>query len=281
MSNRFENPSKLGTFCNTQKKLKMNCEKSASIESAQRRASDLHRSGFLKGAIDVLEVELAHSPDEGTLWQFRAELLHQAGDFALALDNIERAQMLVPLSNQGQRVLAECYAKLGHKELAITAYQLLATQPQLDTTLAIEVQRALGALGQWREAAKVCRRVLDESPDDDRALFALARALLQLGQPSEAAVPLLRRAVYLAPHVEQYRIALVIQLVDQRRCDDAYAELVLLPVGELKHVCCKGCLRRLLELAVLHGDAPRAAIFASQLARFETHKVAHGGDVAE
>jgi tetratricopeptide (TPR) repeat protein len=254
------------------KKLKMDCEKSSQPNSAIQRVIDLAQRGFAKGAIDVLKVELASSPDDGELWHLRAELLHRASKFAEALDNIERAQLLVPLTHQGQLVLADCYAQCGHRELALTAYQLLAEQSPLDAAVAMKMQYGLGSLGEWREAAKICRRVLEQTPDDDQALFALARALLQLGQPSETVVPLLRRAVYLGPQIEQYRIALVTQLVDQGRCDDAYAELELLPVGELKHVCCKGCLRRLLELAVLHGDAARAAVFASQLAKFAEHK---------
>ncbi|WP_442482752.1 tetratricopeptide repeat protein [Aeoliella sp. SH292] len=257
----------------------MDCEKSSQPNSAVERATNLAGHGFLKGAIDVLEVELARAPDDGKAWQLRGELLHQAGDFATALDNMERAQLLVPLTQRGQLVLADCYARCGHKEPAKFAYELLAGEAELDATVAIQVQQGLGSLGEWREAAKLCRRVLEQTPDDDQALFALARALLQLGQPSETAVPLLRRAVYLAPHVEQYRVALVTQLVDQGRCDEAYAELELLPVGELKHVCCKGCLRRLLELAVLHGDSGRAAAFAAQLAKFaEQGASAHGGE---
>lgn len=257
----------------------MDCEKSSAAESAIHRAQDLAGRGFLKGAIDVLEVELAKSPDLGKAWELRGELLHQAGDFAAALDNIERAQLLVPLTPMGQLVLADSYARCGHKEPARLAYELLAGEAELGTSVAMKVQQGLGSLGEWRAAAKLCRRVLEQTPDDDHALFALARALLRLGQPSETVVPLLRRAVYLAPHIEQYRIALVTQLVEQGRCNDAYAELRLLPVGELKHVCCKGCLRRLLELAVLHADSPRAAVLAAQLAKFTEQKAAsHEGE---
>lgn len=228
----------------------------------------MHRRGFTRGAIDVLEVELARGPDDGHLWESRGMLLYHAGRLAEALHDVEQAQLLVPLEPAARFVMAECLRLLDHEDLAGDVYLALADDcPPTDELLPL-VQRGLGQLGMWPEVARLCRWVLEHVPDDDLQVYLLSQAALQMDQPPQAVVPLLRRAVYLAPSVQRYRAALVIQLVEMRRCDDAYRELRQLPVAALEDICCKGCLRRLLELAMAYGDSPRAGAFAAQLASF-------------
>lgn len=262
----------------TLKKLIFSCEKSCPRKSACGRALDMHRRGFTRGAIDVLEVELARSPDEGHLWQIRALLLYHDGRLAEALHDVERAQMLVPLMPTARLVMAEGLRHLGRKELAGDVYLALAESCSAVDEMLPLVQHGLGRLGMWAEVARLCRWVLHFSPDDDLQLYLLSRSSLHLGQPAESVVPLLRRAVYLAPSVERYRAALIVQLIEQRRCDEAYNELRQLPVAALEGICCKGCLRRLLELAMAYGDSPRAGVFAAQLASFVPQSAAQQGD---
>lgn len=261
----------------TLKKLIFSCEKSCQAGSTCFRALDMHRRGFTRGAIDVLEVELTRLPDDGHLWQVRALLLYHAGRFAEALHDVERAQLLVPLMPAARFVMAECLRHLDHEELAGDVYLALAEKCSASDELLPLLQRGLGQLEMWPEVARICRWVLDHVPDDDLQVYLLSRAALQMDQPPQAVVPLLRRAVYLAPSVHRYRAALVIQLVEMRRCDEAYRELRQLPDAALQDVCCKGCLRRLLELAMAYGDAPRAGAFAAQLASFVPQSAAEQG----
>ncbi|WP_425395349.1 tetratricopeptide repeat protein [Aeoliella sp.] len=237
----------------------------------------MHRRGFTRGAIDVLEVQLAQTPDDGHLRQVRALLLYHLGRLTEALRDVEQAQLLVPLDSATQFVYAECLVHEDHHELAGDAYLALAERCEPGDDFLPLVQRGLGRLGRWEDVARLCRQALDHTPDDDWQLYLLSRASLHLGQPADAVVPLLRRAVYLAPAVERYRAALAVQLVEQRRCDEAYHQLRQLPVAALDGICCKGCLRRLLELAMAYGDSPRAAAFAAQLASFVPQSTADGG----
>ena len=242
------------------------CRNSKCCSAACRRAIELFERGFTRGAIDILEVELAKSPHNGHLWRLRAVLLHQGGQLLEALDNIERAQLLVPLDHYGQLILADGLCEVGRDALAADTYHTLAKQPGLDLVVLNGLYAGFAKLGHWRDAARVCRLALEQTPDDDTLLFALARSLMQLEQPADAIVPLLRRAVQLAPTVQSYRVALVVQLVKQRRCDEAYTQLRMLPAAAIDSVCCHGCLRRLIALAIEFGDGPRASAFAAQLA---------------
>lgn len=235
--------------------------------SLAERAAELHRLGFTRGAIDILEVELRHSPEDGHLWQLRALLLHDAGRWSEALDNIERAQLLIPLHHQGQFVLADGLREAGRTALALDLYRQLAAAPDLPAELLQPLYHGFACLGAWHAAAVVCRRALKLYPEDDRICFALAQAMMELRQPTEIVTALLRRAVQLAPEAARYRVSLVLHLLAAGSDEEAYAELARVPVERLDAICCRCCVAKLLQLACDHGDAARATCLAWQLAQ--------------
>jgi Flp pilus assembly protein TadD len=73
------------------------------------------------------------------------------------------------------------------------------------------IREALGraefALGMHARAATRFRDVLEDAPDNDYALYALGRCLLELGRPDEARAHL-RLARALSPGSDLYREAL-------------------------------------------------------------------------
>lgn len=241
----------------------MNCQNSIDV---RRRAAEMFANGFHRGAIDVLEVATRQAPDDGSLWCARAKMLHGVGRRVEALDNIERAQLLVPLDCCGRLILADGLREVGRETLAADAYLALAEEENLDGNILVGLYDGFAHLEMWRKAAQVSRSAVIETPDDDAAIFNLARALIALEQPAESVVPLLRRAVQLAPKSESYRLALVVQLLRQRSCDEAYDELRVLSKSSITSICCRGCGRRLLALAIEYGDRERAALIATQLA---------------
>ncbi|QDU57644.1 tetratricopeptide repeat protein [Aeoliella mucimassa] len=256
----------------------MSCEKSPN-ESVARRAVELHQRGFTKAAIDILEVELQDHPNRGNLWQLRAELLHHQGRFDLALENLEHALLLVPLQTKGHLLLADCHRRLGHDELATHIYLELAEHTGLEDNDLWQLLRGLAATGNWRQAAEVCRREVQQKPDDDRLLFCLAQSLVRLRQPAERVVPLLRRAIHLAPCNCRYRVVLVLQLLKHHRDQEAYDELRQITATDVDSICCRGCLHRLLQLALSQGDADRAEALARHLAEVNEDQSHHEEDL--
>ena len=244
----------------------MACEKSRP-DSVIQRARELHQRGFTKAAIDILEVELQGRPNEGILWHLRATLLYGLGRFVEALADIEQAMMLIPLDSRGHLLLADCHRKLGHQEMAIHTYTELANhRAGMSEEDLLRLLRGLAATGCWKQAAQVCRQEVEVHPDDDRMLFCLAQSLVRLSQPADTVLPLLRRAIQLAPAVCRYRVVLVLQLIKHNRTREAYQELTNITAMDIDSICCRGCLHRLLQLALAHGDADRAETFARQLA---------------
>lgn len=105
----------------------MDCQKTPGDRSAYHRATQLHRRGFTKGAVDVLEVELFRSPDDGLLWRLRAQLLYELKRYDEALVNVEHAQLLTPLDVCDRLVLADCLHRVDKVELARGVYRAVVS----------------------------------------------------------------------------------------------------------------------------------------------------------
>jgi len=232
----------------------------------------LSSRGFAKAAIDVLEAGLFDSPDDGHLWQARAILLRKAGRHEEALDNIERAQVLVPLSHSGRIVLADGLRTAGRTQLSFDVYRSIAADKKLTADHLAELHRGFVELKAWHDSVAVCRRALEMTPDDDAIWFALAESLIRLEQPYEIVASVLRRAIQLAPTTHRYRVALVLQMLGQRYFGEAYYELCRIPVDALEDHCCGCCLDALLRLVCDIGDEQRSTKLAAMLANHNAQK---------
>jgi len=82
-------------------------------------AQQLYRDGFIAGSVDLLQTTLQDSPEHGELWELLGVIYLVEGNTGLALDSLERANSLFPLSFGGKLALDECYRR---EESAATLY---------------------------------------------------------------------------------------------------------------------------------------------------------------
>ena len=84
-----------------------------------QNAQQLYRAGFVEAAIDLLQKNLRDTPEYGELWELLGVIYLVEGKTGLALDSLERANRLFPLSFGGKLALDECYRR---EESAATLY---------------------------------------------------------------------------------------------------------------------------------------------------------------
>ncbi len=149
----------------------------------------LRRARLQDGYGRVLRACLAHAPDDTRLRRALAELLHEAGDDAEALDAIDGWLALRPGDE----------AALG-----------------LQGTVLVSLGRADEALAQFRALGA-------RSPGNPRHWTNLGNTLRLLGRLDEA-VPLLRRAAELAPRDGQIRLNHAVALLHAGRLEAGWPE---------------------------------------------------------
>ena len=76
-----------------------------------QNAQQLYRDGFIAGSVDLLQTTLQDFPEHGELWELLGVIYLVEGNTGLALESLERANSLFPLSFGGKLALAECYRR--------------------------------------------------------------------------------------------------------------------------------------------------------------------------
>lgn len=151
---------------------------------------------------------LERYPDDGRLWQLYGTSLWALGAHGAALAALETATSLAPLYPLPQRALADCYARAGKKELALTVYQHLVASQRCPSSLLPSVAAALNCLDAYELALQACRTLTDRDPTHHQGFFGTAYYLSQLGAPPEELLTPLAMAMDLAPDMLHYRINL-------------------------------------------------------------------------
>lgn len=243
-----------------------------SSASVCRRATKLFQSGLSRAALDIIGIELELQPDQGSLWLLRGTILHAQGDWPTALAAIETASLLVPLTQGGQLVLADCYSHTDKHELASIAYKHLLAQETLPIDYYAGLYAGFKRAGQLELALSTCRKALELSPDNDDACFGMAHCMSGLAFPPRQITTVLRKAVELAPDKSQYRISLALQLVLTKRRKEAYQAFIKGAPGIIATITCKCIALRLLELCAWAGDETRCSQLGGLLARLGRDK---------
>ncbi len=240
--------------------------------TAVERATRLFQAGFTQPALDVIEIALGQSPNDGYLYLLQATILHAQQDWAEALAAMETASSIVPLTKGGQLVLADCYSYLGKHDLALTAYRHLLLQPALDVDLYAGLYAGFKRAGRLDLALESCRQAVAISHDNHEAYFAMAHCMASLSYASHRVTAVLRKALDLAPDVPCYRLSLVAQLDLTKQQREAYQVLAARPVEFLDVLRCPCLVRQLLYLCIWAGDIERSSHLGGMLARFNQGK---------
>jgi hypothetical protein len=82
-----------------------------------------------------------------------------------------------------QCVLAQCYAAVGHRELAGQMYRFVFSLPSLPDRLLPVVAEGLGQVGEFTLALEACRRAAACELDNGQPWYGMAHYMDWLGYP--------------------------------------------------------------------------------------------------
>jgi hypothetical protein len=154
--------------------------------------------------------------------------------------------------------------------LARSIYQHLAERTNVPIYLLSRIASGLGRLGEVHLALQVCRNAARRQPDADAPLFAMTYYMGRLRYPLEVILPVLDRAISLAPERILYRVSKALLLEHNGRIAEAVAAVRTLEFDDLRSLHCGRCLARLSNLFIEAGDDQRAAVCRAALAQMRS-----------
>ena len=212
--------------------------------------------GDCETAIAELDAALVDFPDEGQLWDRLGVALWDAGTAHESVDALEHATTLVPLSPEGQLVLALGYEVLQKRELSTELLIRLASRDPLPVRVLEQLARALGRAGEDSVALHVCQRAQRALPEAAAPLLGIAYYMARLGASSQQMLPALFSALHLDPENSAVRILLARRLHDCGLHEDAAEVLRLVDFSKCD---CRNCLQAMHEIFQSAGDVALAA----------------------
>lgn len=244
------------------------------METQQSNFSDvvaLLKDGRYQESLELACLQLQRSPDNGKLWEIRG-LAHDAlGHGASAIDALENATLLVPLSAAGQCVLAKCYESAGKRALARDMYHYLLSLESLPDSLWGVIAAGLGRVGDAALALEACRRAAARELDSGQPFFGMAHYMARLNYPLETIAAVLRKAVDIEPDRFPYRFALATVCRQLGRRDEAYQAIrAAVNTERLREIRCARCLRGLETILREAGDDVLSGVCRRHLAEIKS-----------
>ncbi|MEN1681421.1 MAG: hypothetical protein AAGJ46_17710 [Planctomycetota bacterium] len=234
--------------------------------ATEARAASLHRHGRSPAAVALIDDAISRTPERASLWVLRSIIRHGRGEWSAALADAEMALTLAPLPVGGQLVLADCYSRLGHRELAIAGFLRVVERSALPSPVYARLYSGFRRCGRVDLALRACQAAVEASPADSAAYFAAAHCMASLHYSAASIARMLRQAVAISPSNRHYRISLAIHLVRDGKLAEAHHQLQLLNSTDLAEIECPWSARKLLRPCLWAKDAARAAVLREVLA---------------
>ena len=209
---------------------------------------------------------LKHSPQDAEALELQGVIHRATGRFEVAVDSLETAQDIRPLSCTARLALADCYSVCGRPESARSIYQDLSQLPELPYSLLSDVAAGAARVGDYEVALEVCQTALERDPGSDQALYGVVFYMSKAGLPAVEILPLARQLMEQAPGIFLYRVAVVTLLESLDDLVAGYLVIADATPTELKSLECPCCVQRLMELYGEFGDLKRAEMCRLQLA---------------
>lgn len=179
-----------------------------------------HALGELPPAISALRKAEEIAPGAAIILNALATVLFEDGNFAEALQVLERAIVAAPDDASTHFNRGVALERTGELESAILAYQrALAIEPDNLPAL-LNRGAALSVAGRFREAVENNQRLISLAPQSADAYFNLSEALLGQGA-SEEALEASERAIELDPRHARAHIDRGLALADLGRLPEA------------------------------------------------------------
>lgn len=243
-----------------------------------RSATDKLDEGAFAAALELARAGLQRDENHAGLLQVYGLAAYHLGEPLDALEGLEGASVIAPLSPISQLALGDLYIGFGKRDSAATILLFLAEPGRCPTPLLPDLARLLGKLGAFRSAFKVCRRLTELRPWYHPAHYGMAYYLAKLNRPLTKIIRHLRAAVELSPRAVPYRVALASALASSARPEEACAVIVCVPA---EAIGCADCLKRLQGAAEDAGEVELAVRFRDRLREVLHRRCEPGGDCFE
>lgn len=238
-----------------------------SLDNVVEQCRALSEAGYVAAAATLAEIGLDGQPNNGRLWEYLAAGRYAERDFAGAVAALEAAALLKPLSIRAQAMLSDGYERQGFVESALCIARHLASSRDVPVELLPALAAQLCRFGDTYTAWRLCHWSVGRFPEEADAYYALVLVKQAMGQPTEALLPVIRRAMDLDSERTEFRLAVAILEQSIGRDDRAYDVASRIPTAELSGVRCRCRLVRLMQLYASFGDVERAAACRKQIVR--------------
>jgi tetratricopeptide (TPR) repeat protein len=233
-------------------------------QEVYRTGLELYDAQQMEPLETLLKVALLQFPDNGRFIELQGLVWQRQQRFEPARRAFELASSLVPLSIAGQLALADAYRRCGQPADARQILSHLAGRDDIPTTLLSHLTAGLGHLGEYQLALEVSREAVQREPDRDEAIYGMVFYMSKLNYPTECMLPLLRRAVSLAPERQLYRLGLAWISARAGHWDEAYMVCRGLIAGRIE---CRNCLHFVISVFEIVGDDLRRETWRAELSR--------------
>jgi tetratricopeptide (TPR) repeat protein len=206
------------------------------------RATLLLEQEEYAGVLRVLHDAQEQLCDNGHAWQLRGLAHFALGDYERAVDALEHASMLIPLTTLAQTRLAACYLHVRRPQVAAVIYRHLAQVEMLAEELVECIADGLIRVRDYQSALQFCLEHLRQFRGNHRLLMSTAEVTRRLGFGSDEVLPFAYQAHRLQPENVSYLILFAQLLVDAGRVREAGNALATI---ELDRLQCVASLQRL------------------------------------
>jgi len=221
-------------------------------ELTQFRKSRLWEEG-----LNLTHTLLRQFPHDGRVWELSGLIYRDITSYELARGALETANTLIPLSDEAQLALADCYAHAGRFSLARDICEFLLEKEHLAPELLPRIERRLKQLPE-SEFKQSHAEYQTSHPDlTAEHHYNLAYYMGYVGYPEENIEREILEAIRLAPECVEYRIGLAGFLSQVNRAEEGYQYVAQLSLVTISRLHCECCLERLIKVYQAGGDHDR------------------------
>lgn len=229
------------------------------IQNRLQRAVACYSRGLLGEALRHVEAAIADGDVDADALELKGVILQMQGAYDPALDTLQEAARLQPLSMAARLAIADCYCQTGDLETGRAILHELAELGDFPSGLLSSLAEGLGRLQEFDLARRVCQMAVERNPESHAALYGVVFYMARGGEPPAKSIPLVERLIDLAPRVFRYRMSLATLYSQLEAWEKAYLAIADASTDELYSVDCACCVTRLVDLYVQFGDHDRAA----------------------
>lgn len=202
---------------------------------------------------------LQEYPDDGRIWEFSGLICRELNCFQGALHAFETANTLIPLSENAQIALADCYIHSEKQELALEIFKYLSQKNGIQPSLLALVKSRLKLLNESGTKTNDVVSVMENSEITAEQHYNLAFYMGNTGYPVKFIEQEIKKAIQLAPDHLEYRVGLAGFLSQVDRAKEGYQYVAQLTLEYISELTCECCLKRLANVYIAANDQEKAA----------------------